>query len=135
VDDTILKHLTASEIILPLVSSDFISSPSCERELERALELRKENNARVVPIILRNCLWKHTGLKDLQALLNGEPVTAWKHQDDALTKIGEEPKSCERNVDPPPQYVIMSFITLFRKASPSPFARKTIWQPLNQRHK
>jgi len=89
-DNTILTHLTASEIILLLVSSDFISSPSCEKELEVALELRKEKNARVVPIILRNCLWKHTGLKDFQALLNGEPVTAWEHQDDALTKISEE---------------------------------------------
>src|SRR5579859_5716242 len=48
------KHLSAADIILFLVSADFLASDYCQsKEIARALQMHKEGTARVVLIILR----------------------------------------------------------------------------------
>src|SRR5689334_14575040 len=50
----IQERLEAAEIVLLLVSSDFLASPYCYgREMQRALERHDQGLARVIPIILR----------------------------------------------------------------------------------
>lgn len=90
-DSEIKKNLEKSKIILLLISIDFINSDYCfDVELERALELHAENKAVVVPIILRECLWKHTPFSKIMALpRDGVAVTAYSDQDKAFLMVAE----------------------------------------------
>jgi len=80
-----------AEIIVLLISVDFINSKFCyEKEMSKALDRHSDGEARVVPIILRNCLWKHTPLQTLKALPeDGKPIASWEDEDDAMTLVAE----------------------------------------------
>src|SRR5436305_12793458 len=56
-EQEIRKHLDSAQIILLLISSDFINSRACYREMERALERHRANEARVISILLRPVHW------------------------------------------------------------------------------
>jgi len=88
-DREIVKKLSEADIVLTLVSIDFINSKYCyDVELEQALEREAEEEAKVIPIILRSCLWKKSPLGRLKALpTDGKAVTAWPDTDDALTVV------------------------------------------------
>lgn len=88
-EKSISKNLENADIILLLISIDFINSKYCfDIELERALELNEQKKAAVVPVILRNCLWQHTSFAKLQALpREARAVSAWPDQDEALTNV------------------------------------------------
>ena len=90
----ISQHLNSAHIILLLVSSDFLSSDYCwDIEVKRAMELHKNDEAIVIPIILRDCLWDSAPFGRLQALpIHGKPVTAskyWSNQDEAFTCVAK----------------------------------------------
>lgn len=89
--DAIEANLDAADIVLLLVSIDFINSGYCyDIELERALELHDAGKSRVVPIILRNCLWQHAPFAKLQALpRDAKAVSGWSDIDEAMTNISE----------------------------------------------
>ena len=90
-DEVISNQLEKADIILLLVSIDFINSEYCFGiELDRALERHEKRDGRVVPVILRPCLWAHTRFAKLQALPeHGKPISTWNNQDEALTNIAE----------------------------------------------
>ena len=90
-DKEISVHLEAADIVLLLISVDFInSSYSYDVEMECALERQQAGGARVIPIILRNCLWQSSPFAKLQALPTGaKPVRAWNDQDEALTDVAD----------------------------------------------
>lgn len=90
-DKEIDRNLEEADLVLFLVSIDFINSAYCyDIELKRALERHSRDGCKVVPIILRGCLWKHTDFGKLQALpRDGKPVTSWSDVDDALTNVAE----------------------------------------------
>lgn len=90
-DQTISVHLESADIILVLVSIDFINSKyAYDIELDRALELQAEDNTRVIPVILRSCMWQHTPFAKLQALpVDAKPVATWPDQDEALAQVAE----------------------------------------------
>jgi hypothetical protein len=61
-----------------------------EIELPIAWERHRRQAARVVPVILRPALWRHSMLGTLQALPNaGRPVTEWQSRDAALLNVCE----------------------------------------------
>jgi hypothetical protein len=63
------KHLDEADIILLLVSSDFISSEYCwGAEMARAIERYNAGEARIIPVIIRKCVWQGTAFGKLQAL-------------------------------------------------------------------
>jgi TIR domain len=88
-DHAISSEMERADIILLLVSSDFLASDYCmDREMVRALERQKMGAARVIPIILRPCDWQQTELKDLKALPeDGRPVSKFPDLDDAFFQI------------------------------------------------
>lgn len=88
-DDEIKKHLNESQIIILLISADFISSDYCyEIEMGKALERMERNDAIVIPIILRPCLWTDTPLKDIQALpKDGKAISTYDNKDNAYLEI------------------------------------------------
>jgi len=89
--DEINRNLEEADIVLRLVSIDFINSKYCyDVELDRALERHAEGTCRVVPIILRGCLWQHTPFSKLQALpRDGKPAVSWPDLDEALATVAE----------------------------------------------
>jgi len=88
-NDEISAHLNNADLILLLVSSDFIHSDYCyEQEMTRAMSRQQLGEAAVVPIILRDCLWEFAPFSKLQALpRDGKPVMAWNNRDEAFKDI------------------------------------------------
>ncbi len=85
------KHLNTADIILLLVSSDFIASEYCySKEMLQAMERHNAGEAQIIPVILRPVLWEHTPFGKLQALPTGaKPVigSTWHNQDEALLNV------------------------------------------------
>jgi hypothetical protein len=96
--------LEKAEIILLLISPDFVASDYCwSREMERAMERHRSDEARVIPVILRPVDWHNTPFGKLLALpTDGKPVTSWPNHDDGfldiakgIRKVAEELKAEE----------------------------------------
>lgn len=79
----IKAHLNMAQIVLLLVSPDFMASDYCYGiEMQRALERQASGEAKVIPIILRPTYWHEGKLGTLQALpTDGKPVTATEWHD------------------------------------------------------
>jgi hypothetical protein len=82
-------HLQQADIILLLVSADFLQSDYCyDLEMTRALARHRAGEARVIPIILRPCDWESAPFGHLEALpAKARPVMKWSLQDDAFLDI------------------------------------------------
>lgn len=76
------RALDAAEIILLLVSPDFIASDYCwDVEVKRSME-RHGKEATVIPVILRDVDWRSAPFATLQALpKDGRAVTLWPSVD------------------------------------------------------
>jgi tetratricopeptide (TPR) repeat protein len=87
----IAEHLASANVILLLISPDFISSDYVnDVELKKAIERHKEGTARVIPIILRPVNWDGLAFSNLKALpLDGRPVTRWPNRDEAFLDIAK----------------------------------------------
>lgn len=83
------KHLEEADVILLLVSADFINSEDCfDFEMKRALERHEAGSACVIPVIVRDCYWKGTPFAKLQAVpKNAKPVMSWKNRDKAWSSV------------------------------------------------
>jgi tetratricopeptide (TPR) repeat protein len=81
--------INAAQIILLLVSPDFMNSDYCfGAEMKRALERHEAGEANIIPIILRPVYWENAPFSRLQVLpTNGEPVTRWSDRDEAFLDI------------------------------------------------
>lgn len=98
--DKIDEHLNSADIITLFVSADFLESDYCyEKELSRALEREKLNQALVVPIIVRPCDWSDAPFAHLQVIPAGaKAVTSWTNRDEAWTSVAKSLKSSVRDV-------------------------------------
>lgn len=87
--EDIKKNLESAQIILLLISADFIASDYCWGvELKHAMERHNAGKARVIPIILRKCDWTEAPFGKLQALpKNARPVMSSADKDEAFTDI------------------------------------------------
>ena len=93
ISENIIRKLEEADIIVFLVSQNFIASTSCMDEWERAKKLaRNTNKYRTrVPIILTDCQWKlMLDNEDLKVLPeDGKPVNKYKQQESAWNDICE----------------------------------------------
>lgn len=82
-------YLEQADIILCLLSPDFIASDYCySKEMTRALERHRAGEAKVIPIMLRHCDWKHTPLAELRGTpRDNKPVMAWSDRDEAWLDV------------------------------------------------
>ncbi len=81
----IKKHLNEANIILLLVSPDYVYSI----EMKQALERHQRGEAKVIPIILRHVHWRGI-LGNLQALpTDAKPVKSWPDVDEAFFDVTE----------------------------------------------
>lgn len=83
------EQLNTAQIILLLVSPDFMASDYCyTKEMQQALERDARGEVRLIPIILRPTDWQETPLGKLQALpKNGKPITTWSNRDEAYLDV------------------------------------------------
>ncbi|MDB4292249.1 SIR2 family protein [Maribacter sp.] len=92
------KHMENADIVLLLVSTDFLASDTiADVELPKALQRHSEKKSKVIPIITRPCKWD--GLKELtqmplilpkQGREVGKAISIWENQDDAYQSIVAE---------------------------------------------
>jgi hypothetical protein len=89
--DEINKNLKTADVILLLISPDFMESDYCYSiEMDYAIQRHDAGEAFIIPIILRPCEWKHSPLGKFQALpLRGKPVVRWTPQDEAFNDIAQ----------------------------------------------
>jgi hypothetical protein len=89
VDHNISANLESADIILLLVSSDFLASKYCyDVEVVRAMERHEAGDARVIPIILRHCDWREAPFgKLLAAPKDGKPIKSWPDIDEAFLDV------------------------------------------------
>lgn len=87
--EVIDENFRQADLILLLVSSDFIASDYCyEIEMKMALERESRHEARVVPVILRTCDWRSAPFGGLQGLpTDAKAVTSWQNRDEALNDV------------------------------------------------
>ncbi len=72
-------NLNSSDIIILLISIDFLSSDYCyNNEMSKALERHKSGDSKVIPIITRPCDWEDSPFAKLQVLPDkGKPISTW----------------------------------------------------------
>jgi hypothetical protein len=83
------KHLKKDQIILLLISADFMDSDFCYSiEMARAIASHDADQARVLPIILRPTDWKGAPFAKLKVLpADGKPVTSRASHDEAFVDV------------------------------------------------
>ena len=103
---TIDAHLNSAQIILLLISPDFMFSKYCYGiEMQRAMERHDAREARVIPIILRSVDWNSAHFGKLQALpKDGHPVTLWDDPDDAFTDVARGIRAVAEELAAKPLY-------------------------------
>jgi len=91
-ESAISDNLQSADLVLLLVSADFLASDYCFGvEVELALERNSSGSARVIPILLKPCLWEESRFRELQILpRDARPVTSWPSPEDAFLTIANE---------------------------------------------
>jgi hypothetical protein len=106
--DEIDAALDRADIILLLLSNDFLDSPYInDVEVERALARHRDGTAVVVPILLRAVLFEETKFSHLQALpTDAVAIRSWNNEDEALVDVVkglvEVIKARAKAPEPPP---------------------------------
>lgn len=133
IDKTIDEHINSDDIILLLVSPDFLASPYCyDREMKRALERHDSGEATVIPVILRACEWHHAPFGKLMATpTDGKPVKQWADLDDAFLQVAKAVRAAaamyarRRGVTEADRLPASSSPLLFRPTMPTEAANRT----------
>jgi len=96
----ISHNIKNANIILLLVSSDFLASDYCyENEMKLAMEMHDKGKAVVIPIILRPCDWHSTLFGKLLATpKDGKPVMKHASIDEAFLEITSEIKKVVQSI-------------------------------------
>ncbi len=87
--DRIDEHLEDRDIVCCFISSHYISSKACKKELEKAIELKETKGVLVVPIILSPCAWPDLpNVKRLLALpTDGKEISSFEDKDKGWLEV------------------------------------------------
>jgi hypothetical protein len=87
--DEIRERLQDADMVLLLVSSDFLNSDYCsEIEFKAAQTRAKNSQTRIIPIIVRDCAWQSSPLAGYDALPDdAKPVRSWRDHDEAFVSV------------------------------------------------
>lgn len=88
-EQAIDSHLTAASVILLLISASYLASDYCYGiEMQRALQRHQENQARVIPVLLRPVDWRDAPFAHLQVLpTNARAISTWKNRNEAFADV------------------------------------------------
>lgn len=85
------SHIESADLILLLISADFIDSDYCwGKEMYQALDKHRKGTSQTIPIILRPVVWTGTPIAELQLLpTDAKPVTQWPDPDQAFEDVAQ----------------------------------------------
>jgi len=88
-DTAISSNLERADVVLLLVSPDFLASDYCyDKEMKRALERHEAGQCTVIPVILRPCDWHDAPFGGLLAApKDSKPITQWPDFDAAFLDV------------------------------------------------
>lgn len=88
-ESQIEKNFSEANIILLLISSDFIASDYCyEVEMKNALQRHENGEAVIIPVILRECAWHNLPFgRILAATVDGKPITKFTSLDEGFVQV------------------------------------------------
>lgn len=85
------QKLYEAEIVIAFISSDFINDDKIYSRTQKVIERYNRNETIMLPILVRNCMWKSTPFVNLALLpKNYQPLNNkqfWNSEDDALTAV------------------------------------------------
>lgn len=89
IDSHISAEMDAADIILLLVSADFLASDYCyDIEMILAMDKHEKGTAHVIPVILRPCDWHDAPFGKLKAVPNdGKPIVKYATLDDGFLEV------------------------------------------------
>jgi tetratricopeptide (TPR) repeat protein len=122
--------LDRASIILLLLSEYFLASDYIDGvEMRRAFERSQTNSARVIPVILRECLWREDRrLSDLEVLpRNRRPVAGWRDRAKALAEVAAGIKGVAQDLVPQAPHGVAAAYPLPEDAGPRIEALPAIW--------
>ncbi len=95
------ENLKAADIVVFLITTNWLNSTACIDEWEQAVSHTKEQpNKKLIPIIATECAWKD--FDDMKSKLvlpsDGKPVTHWKTMDAAWYNVYEGIKEAASEV-------------------------------------
>ena len=101
-DHEIDAHVERDDIILLLVSADFLASDYCyDREMARAMDRHARGEAVVIPVILRACDWHGAPFGKLMATPpDGQPITQWPDRDQAMLEVAKAVRAAAERISP-----------------------------------
>jgi hypothetical protein len=89
--DATPTSLARAQVVLLLVSIDYLSSAKCRAEVDQALARHDAGDARVVPILARACPWEQQPFAKLQSIpREGVPLTSWKSREESWSSVVRE---------------------------------------------
>ncbi|MCC6461816.1 MAG: TIR domain-containing protein [Saprospiraceae bacterium] len=90
-DDAIKSELEAADIILLLVSANFLASEYIWKvEIARAMERHRAKEAKVIPIFIRSCDVKGMPFEGIQGLpRDAKPIASFTDKDEAYFQIAK----------------------------------------------
>jgi hypothetical protein len=96
------RHIETDDIILLLVSADFLASDYCyEIELKRAMERHETGDAIVIPVILRACDWHGAPFGKINATPpDGKPITQFPDRDQAMLEVAKAVRAAATKLKP-----------------------------------
>jgi len=99
-DRSIDAKLESADVILLLISPDFLHSKYCyDVEVKRAMERHECGECRVIAVILRPCDWKSTPFaKLLLTPKDGKPITKWPDRDEAFLDVVQHIPGCTPHI-------------------------------------
>ena len=103
IGQSIDEQINQDDIILLLVSPDFLASNYCyDIEMKRAMERHDDGEAIVIPVILRACDWHHAPFGKLSATpRDGKPITQWADIDEAFLQVAKAVREAAGRVGKP----------------------------------
>ena len=99
-EQVISENLEKADIVVLLISIDFINSKYCyDIEMDVALDRQADGATIVIPVIARSCLWKSTRFATFQALpTDGKAIATWTDRDEALSVVADGIKQVTERV-------------------------------------
>jgi tetratricopeptide (TPR) repeat protein len=98
----IATHLNSAQIILLLISPDFMAADYCySDEMERAMERHEAGEARVIPILLKAVDWQGAPFQKLQKLpRNAKAVMSHSNRSEAFVEIAKGIRETLKDLKP-----------------------------------
>ena len=89
------EHFADRDVVCLFISSHYLNSPACKKEMETAFELGTKRGMRVLPVILSPCAWTdHPQLQRTLAIpTDGKAITQFNSSDEGWLDVYNHLKS------------------------------------------